>query len=1087
MIGLRAWVIALSIALGANVGAADPDVVVYGGTPAGVAAAVEVGRAGLRVLLVEPERWVGGMAANGLSHPDFRTFEAITGFYGDLNRRARDYYAAKYGPDSLQVKDSLRGTHAEPHVTRLLFERMLTEQKTVSVRVRHRLKSVETAGTGDARRVTAATFTGPDGAEVRVVAAVFVDATYEGDLAAAGGAKYRVGREGKPEYGESLAPDAPDAQVQGYNFRLCMTAVPGNRLAPLAPPGYRRDDFVPVLPLFADGRVKRVFGEKDAIYKPQIPLPNGKQDINDVSRSAVRLSLPDVSPRWPDGSRDERAAVFAEHVRHNVGLLYFLQTDDAVPEKVRAEAREWGLCKDEFPETGNLPDQLYVREARRVDGRYVFTQKDVEHAPGDARSRFHPDAVAAGDYGPNCHGTGHTGPQIGGTHTGELYQPSPAYQIPYGVIVPAGFDNLLVPVACSFSHVGFCTLRYEVIWAALGQAAGVAAALAVTDNIAVPAVSVGEVQRRLHAAGAATTYVSDVPPGSPDFAAVQWWASKGGLHGLDPAPAKPGQRGRHIVGQYFEAFPGHAAELGRPLDGPAKGRWLALARGLNLPAGDLAGAKTRGEFVRAAYHAAAGSFALAPNGVLSFEFPDLPDTLAAMSSGKRQPARLTARLPENYSPGGKFPVFVYLIGGPGGRGEERDLALGLSVIGRRDYVCVALPLFKRKLDPSEPSKGLMVSMDDFAVISRCYRVMLERLFAAVPNLTTERSVLGGHSNGAHTTGVLLAGQDDFVLAHFRAFYLHEGGVGPLFANVLQKQSFRGLRFLVMTGGKGFGPDPKSQPPFASLVQNLRATAARGKLDFTFVTMDGYGHEQPPEYLRVVGQWARGEPLDDVPARAKQIAAELTLPLAAHPDSSRWPDLLNADLSNCKVTGGVWHYRDGVLTAAEGQNLWTKNEYGDCILDLEFRFEAGADGGVFVYNSDPEKWINTSAEIQICDDAAKPWRDKPSTWHSGAFFGRQPPLRAAVKPAGEWNRMTITCRGPRISVLLNGEVANEIDLARFTDGAKNPDGGDAPEWLRGPPWAGLPKKGRIGFLGRHAGAGIEYRNVRVFRLPAPAGS
>ncbi len=591
----------LSLILAAAAPAPDPDVVVYGGTPAGVAAATEAGKAGLRVLLVEPYRWVGGLTSNGLSHPDFRSFEGMTGFYLDLTRRAAAYYADKYGPDSPQAKASFRGTHAEPHVNRLLFERMLAEQPTVTVRVRHRLAKAET----DGRRVTAATFAGPDGATLRVAAAVFIDATYEGDLMAAAGAKYRVGREGKGEYGESLAPDAADGQVQAYNFRMCMTDVPANRLPAPAPPGYRREDFAPVLALFADGRLKAAFGQSNAVYKPQLPLPNGKTDVNDVSRSAARLSLPDVSPRWPDGTPEERAAVFAEHVRHNLGLLHFLQTDPAVPDAIRADASRWGLCKDEFTETGHVPDQLYVREARRVVGRYVFTQKDTAHAPGDARGVFHRDAVAMGDYGENCHGTAHDGPRIGGKHTGEFYQATPPYQVPFGTIVPRDFDNLLVPVACSASHVGFCALRLEPVWAGMGQAAGVAAAMAVKGKTAVPAVAVDAVQARLHATGAATTYVSDVPPGAADFAAVQWWAARGGLHGLNPAPAKPGTRGKNIVGQYYEAFPGHAAELDRPLDDATRERWQKLAAELKVPADPLARAATRGEFIRAAYRAAA--------------------------------------------------------------------------------------------------------------------------------------------------------------------------------------------------------------------------------------------------------------------------------------------------------------------------------------------------------------------------------------------------------------------------------------------------------------------------------------------------
>ena len=599
---IRTLLVAVVFALPAT--AADPakvDVVVYGGTPGGVAAAVAAGKAGCTVVLVEPYSWVGGLTTNGLSHPDFRTFEALTGAYLDFTRRVLAYYTKEYGADSAQVKDSRHGTHAEPHVNRLIFEQMLAEQKSVAVHTRWQLKSVDT----QARRVTAATFADEAGVDHRVEASVFIDASYEGDLAAAAGVKFRVGREGRAEYGEPLAPEQPDGQVQGYNFRLSMTNDPENMAEVVAPEGYDREDFVGVLPLFEDGPIKAVYGMSNACFKLQIPvIPNGKRDINDVSHSAVRLSLPKVSPRWPNGTPKDRAGLFAEHVRHNVGLLYFLRTDPEVPEKVRAEANQWAWCKDEFVTNKHLPEQLYVREARRMVGRDVFTETKTAYAKDDARGLFQPDAVAMGDYGPNCHGTSHAGPRIGGKHTGEFYKSVPPYQIPYGVILPAEFDNLLVPVACSASHVGFCALRLEPIWSSLGQAAGVAAGIAVRDGTNVPDVKPAAIRVVLHAAGAATAYVSDVPPGSPDFRAVQWWASLGGLHGLHPAPAEPGQRGKNIVGQYYEAYPGHTMELDKPLDAATRKRWVGLTADADLASGGVADAATRGEFIRAAFSAA---------------------------------------------------------------------------------------------------------------------------------------------------------------------------------------------------------------------------------------------------------------------------------------------------------------------------------------------------------------------------------------------------------------------------------------------------------------------------------------------------
>src|SRR5690606_25505575 len=133
-------------------------------------------------------------------------------------------------------------------------------------------------------------------------------------------------------------------------------------------------------------------------FKAHLPvLPNGKYDINDVSRGLVRLSLPGVNAEWPDGDEATRRRIFAEQLRDQAGLLYFLQNDPAVPARFRDEARGWGWCRDEFTETGHLPPQLYVREARRMIGMHVFIQGDSEHAPGDARAVLHRDAVAMGD------------------------------------------------------------------------------------------------------------------------------------------------------------------------------------------------------------------------------------------------------------------------------------------------------------------------------------------------------------------------------------------------------------------------------------------------------------------------------------------------------------------------------------------------------------------------------------------------------------------------------------------------------------------------------------------------------------------
>jgi hypothetical protein len=575
-------------------------VVVYGTTPGGIAAALAAADDGESVLLVEPTGRIGGLVTNGLSHTDFRTFEGLTGTFLDFTRRVEAHYARTYGKDSAQVRDSFRGTFGEPGVNLATFRAMLAERKTITVRNRTRLTAVTMNGD---TRIASVTFANADGTNWTATAAVFIDGSYEGDLMAKAGVPWRVGREARAEYGESLAPEKADGQLQAYNFRFVMTRDPKNRVLPAAPPGYRRDDFVPVLEFLAAGKVEKVFGyPSKCVFKAQLPvLPNGKYDINDVSNGLIRLSLPGRNLEWPDGDAAARERVFREHLRDQAGLLYFLQTDEAVPKKLRDEAREWGWCKDEFADTGHLPAQFYVREARRMVGVYVFTEKDSEHATGDARARLHADAIAVGDYGNNCHGTTHEGPRFGGKHAGEFYKPVPPYQIPYGTIVPKGVRNLLVPVAASSSHVGFCALRLEPIWTSLGQAAGHAAHLA-RENVPVQAVDVPRLQARLHGAKSATVYVSDVKPGDADFALVQRWGTAGGFHGLAATP-KGSPRGRNITGQYYEAFPHHAADLAAVLDPAVEERWLRLAATMKLAVEKLPradGKVTRGDWLRAA-------------------------------------------------------------------------------------------------------------------------------------------------------------------------------------------------------------------------------------------------------------------------------------------------------------------------------------------------------------------------------------------------------------------------------------------------------------------------------------------------------
>lgn len=237
------------------------------------------------------------------------------------------------------------------------------------------------------------------------------------------------------------------------------------------------------------------------------------------------------------------------------------------------------------------------------------------------------------------------------------------------------------------------------------------------------------------------------------------------------------------------------------------------------------------------------------------EFAELPDTLATLASGERQPARLTVRLPATYSREGKFPLFVFLNGGDGGRGDT--LPLDRKTVGANDFICVNLPLFKRVFSKDD---GGLVTVDDFGAVSRAYRTMLQRLLDTVPNIIPERSTLGGFSNGAPTVALLLAGHDDFVLRHFCASYFVEGGT-PLVANALHRAGMKHCRFLLLRGDRSEA-EPERQA-FLHVTRTLEFLAKEHALDFTFVVMRDTGHALPPKYQTLLGQWVRGEKLADI--------------------------------------------------------------------------------------------------------------------------------------------------------------------------------------------------------------------------------
>ena len=203
-------------------------------------------------------------------------------------------------------------------------------------------------------------------------------------------------------------------------------------------------------------------------------------------------------------------------------------------------------------------------------------------------------------------------------------------------------------------------------------------------------------------------------------------------------------------------------------------------------------------------------------------------------------------------------------------------------------------------------------------------------------------------------------------------------------------------------------------------------------------------------------------------------------LKTHPDTAGWPSLFDEDLSNTDKPEGVWTVSEGVLTASEDKSIWSKKEYKDFILDLEFKNAPETNSGVLVRCSDMGDWIPNTIESQIADDFAEKWASSPKTWQCGAVFGHLAPSKSAVKKPGEWNRMTIRCVGKQIDAVLNGEPIFSMDMNLWTSATTNPDGSEIPAWLS-KPLNTLPTYGRIGFQGKHGGVPVWFRNIRIKEL------
>lgn len=509
------------------------DIVVYGGVPCGIAASIVAAREGAKVVLIEPTKHVGGLSTSGINTAESEHMLkwTIGGFADEFYRRL--------------------GAHYQTGGTEYFFESSVAEKiylemlREAGVEVRYGA-SVDTVEK-DGARITSITLT--DGSKLE--AKVFIDAGYEGDLMARSGVKYAVGREAKAEFVEEAAGvrfdktarqartvdeigtllpgisawakdlhegDAHRAPMN-YNFRLTVAKDPKLQVPIPAPKHYDEKRYALLANWFRDQTLQK----KPVKLADIIDLygrRNGKFELNNKQSAIYSLGHFGGQFDWPNATYEERARIYQDHMDYTLGLLHFLATDTAVPANVQEEMKALGLHKDEFTDNGHLPYQLYVREARRMRGEHVVTQQDVQE------ERRKPDSIGMSSHFIDCHHVQRVALNENEfVNEGRIWRMGYAYQIPYRALTPKAAEctNLLVPGAASYTHVAFCTLRLESVWMITGHAAGIAAALAVKDDVAVQKVPLAPLQDKLRAQKQVVDFISGLPEkcehlnGPPEF------------------------------------------------------------------------------------------------------------------------------------------------------------------------------------------------------------------------------------------------------------------------------------------------------------------------------------------------------------------------------------------------------------------------------------------------------------------------------------------------------------------------------------------------------------------------------------------
>lgn len=512
------------------------DVVVYGGTSAGVIAAVQAKKMGKSVIIVGPDVHLGGLSSGGLGYTD-------TGNKAVIGGLARNFYHRVWGEYQKSETWKWQKTEAfgnkgqgtvamdkdertmwifEPSVAEKVFEDYVKEFGLTVLRDEwlDRAKGVRLA---DGRIAEITMLSGK-----KFAGKMFIDATYEGDLLAAAGVSYHVGREANSVYGEEwngnqvgilhhghhfgavkkpisaykvpgdpssgllprISSEPPgvrgeaDKRVQAYCYRWCATDHPDNRIPFPKPANYDASQYE-LLVRVLDAGWRQTFHKFDL-------LPNRKTDTN--NHGPFSFDNIGMNYDYPEASYERRKEILAEHRTYQQGLLWFLANDPRVPADVREEANRWGLPKDEFKDNGHWPHQIYVREARRMVGTFVMTENEL------TKKKPTPDSVGMGSYTIDSHNVRrYVTPEGNVQNEGDIGVPISPYSIAYGALVPKRGEiaNLFAPVACSATHIAYGSIRMEPVFMILGQSAATAAVLAIDGNLAVQDVPYAALRARL--------------------------------------------------------------------------------------------------------------------------------------------------------------------------------------------------------------------------------------------------------------------------------------------------------------------------------------------------------------------------------------------------------------------------------------------------------------------------------------------------------------------------------------------------------------------------------------------------------------